>query len=135
HSSGVWDSSVSPYLPLSGNWDAFLATLPSKFRQNLRNRLSRLTQIGAPALEVLDDPAAIKDARADAIRLEDSGWKSTEGTAIDSNETVRRFYWLLTENAAAYPWLRLLFLTVGGTRIATSLAAVYGGRLFMFTTG
>ena len=48
---------------------------------------------------------------------------------------MSRFYTLLTENAGQCPWLRLLFLSVGGTRIATSLAAIYRGRLFLIKTG
>ena len=119
--TGVWESGAAPYLQLSSTWDAYLNGLSSKFRQNLRNRLGRLSQIGEPTLEVLDDAGAIRAGRADAQRLEDSGWKATEGTAIASDESVQRFYTLMTERADECPWLRLLFLSVGGRRIATSL--------------
>ena len=44
--TGVWRSSDSPYLALAGTWDAYEAKLPGKFRQNLRNRLSRLRRLG-----------------------------------------------------------------------------------------
>jgi CelD/BcsL family acetyltransferase involved in cellulose biosynthesis len=133
--TGVWESGAAPYLRLSSTWDAYLNSLSSKFRGNLRNRLGRLSQLGEPALEVLDDPEAIRAGRADAQRLEDSGWKGTEGTAIASDGLVRHFYTLMTERARECPWLRLLFLSVGGRRIATSYAAVYENRLFLLKTG
>lgn len=133
--TGTWASGAAPYLQISSTWEAFLSSLSSKFRGNLRNRLGRLSQLGEPVLEVLDDPAAIRAGRADAQRLEDSGWKATEGTAIASDELVRHFYTLITERANQCPWLRLLFLTVGGRRIAASYAAVYGNRLFLLKTG
>ena len=42
---------------------------------------------------------------------------------------------MLTERAEECPWLRLLFLSVGGRRIATSFAAVYANKLFLLKTG
>jgi CelD/BcsL family acetyltransferase involved in cellulose biosynthesis len=133
--SGRWHGEDSPYLVLPASWETYAASLSSKFRQNLRNRLTRLTQIGEPALEVLDDPTAIQGACDDTVRLEASGWKRTEGTAIASDRAVHRFYTSLAERAGARGWIRLLFLTVGGKRIATSYAAQFGGRLFLCKTG
>lgn len=135
YSSGVWQHGDSPYLGLTGSWDAYFETLSSKFRQNLRNRLSRLTRLGEPALEILSDREAIRDACHDAVRLEDSGWKQTEGTAIASESAVHRFYQLLAERGTDAGWLRLLFLRVGDHRIATSYACWYHRRLFLCKTG
>ena len=132
---GVWKSSDSPYLELAGTWDSYWASLSSKFRSNVRNRVSRLKQIGEPALEVLADRADIAAACDDAWRLEASGWKDQEGTSICSDAAVRKFYTLLAERAASCGWLRLVFLTVGGRRIAVSYGAIYEDRLFLFKTG
>ena len=132
--TGTWRGDVSPYLTLSGSWDSYLASLPAKFRSNLRNRLSRLTRIGEPRLEIVDRDG---DGQAceDAMRLEASGWKAHAHTSIASSAPVQRFYRLLAERAAARGWLRLLFLTVGGRRIATSYAACFDGTLFLVKTG
>ena len=132
---GTWKSSDSPYLELTGTWDSYWASLSSKFRSNVRNRLSRLKQVGEPALEVLVDRSDIAAACDDAWRLEASGWKDQEGTSICSDAAVRKFYTLLAERAAASGWLRLVFLTVGGRRIAVSYGAIYDDRLFLFKTG
>jgi CelD/BcsL family acetyltransferase involved in cellulose biosynthesis len=48
---------------------------------------------------------------------------------------VHRFYTSLVERAADAGWLRLLFLTAGGRRIATSYGATFRNRLFLFKTG
>ena len=133
--TGVWRGDVSPYLTLTGTWDTYLASLSAKFRSNLRNRLSRLTKFGEPQLEVLEGAAAIAGAREDALRLEASGWKAEAGTSICSHPDVERFYTLLAARATAHGWLRLLFLTAGGRRIATSYGSCYQGRLFLFKTG
>jgi CelD/BcsL family acetyltransferase involved in cellulose biosynthesis len=132
---GAWKSSDSPYLELTGTWDSYWASLSAKFRSNVRNRLSRLKQVGEPALEVLVDRSEIAAACDDAWRLEASGWKDQEGTSICSDSAVRNFYTLLADRAAACGWLRLVFLTVGGRRIAMSYGAIYDDRLFLFKTG
>ena len=133
--TGRWQGDVSPYLALTGTWDEYYRSLPGKFRQNLRNRLSRLTKFGEPRLEILDNVAAIEAARGDAIRLEASGWKRESGSAITSDPALQRFYALLADRATARGWLRVMFLTVGGRRIATSYGSCYRDRLFLFKTG
>jgi len=132
---GTWKSSDSPYLELSGTWDGYLASLSAKFRSNLRNRLSRLKQIGEPALEILSGKAAILGACDDVWRLEASGWKDREGTSIASDPAVQKFYTLLAERGAERGWLSLVFLTVGTRRIAVSYSAIYDDRLFLLKTG
>ena len=132
---GTWKSSDSPYLELAGTWESYWARLSAKFRSNVRNRLTRLKQVGEPALEMLSDKAAIADAFDDLCRLEASGWKDKEGTAIASDPAVQKFYTLLAQRASDRGWLRLLFLTVGGRRIAVSYSAVYDDRLFLLKTG
>ncbi len=132
---GTWRSSDSPYLELAGTWDSYWASLSAKFRSNVRNRLTRLKQIGEPRLEVLTDKSAIADALAEAWRLEASGWKDQEGTSITANPAVQRFYTLLADRAVDRGWLRLLFLAVGERRIAVSYSAVYDDRLFLIKTG
>jgi CelD/BcsL family acetyltransferase involved in cellulose biosynthesis len=131
----LWQSDVSPYLELQNDFNAYLKGRNPKLRQNLRNRLNRLSQLGEPALEVIADPAAIRDAREHAFRLEASGWKREAGTAIHSDPQVERFYTLLADRAATDGWLRLLFLTVNGQRIAASYASRYQDRLSFFKTG
>ncbi|MBI2188558.1 MAG: GNAT family N-acetyltransferase [Acidobacteria bacterium] len=133
--TGVWKGGESPYLPLTGTWDSYLASLPAKFRSNLRNRMTRLTRIGEPVFEVLTDCAAIHAACGDVWRLEPSGWKRDAGTAIACDDAVQRFYGSLVERGSAAGWLQLLFLRVGDRRIATSYGACFRDRLFLFKTG
>ena len=132
---GVWQSSDSPYLELKGTCEQYFASLPAKFRSNVRNRIARLQRQGQPALESIASASEIDAALPDTFRLEASGWKQREGTAITSHAAVQRFYTALAHRAAARGWLRLQFLTVGGQRIATSFSLVYGRRLFLCKTG
>ena len=133
--TGTWTCDHGPYLELKSGWHDYFNGLAAKLRQNIRNRLGRLKKLGEPAYEVLSDRGDIRAARQDALTLEASGWKREEGTSICSDPHVERFYTELADRAAASGWLRLLFLSVGGRRIATSYGASYNGRLFLFKTG
>jgi CelD/BcsL family acetyltransferase involved in cellulose biosynthesis len=132
---GAWRSSDSPYLELNGSWDQYFNGRTAKFRQNVRNRLSRLTRLGDPVMEILDDTASILGAREDAFRLEASGWKQDAGTSISADPAVHRFYSLLAARASARGWLRLLFLSINGRRIAVSYGSRYANRVCLFKTG
>ncbi len=133
--SGVWQSGDAPYLALDGGWDQYFNGLTGKFRQNVRNRLSRLTRLGEPVLETLDDPATVVASLPDAFRLEESGWKHDAGTSALADPAVHRFYALLAERASTRGWLRLLFLSVNGRRIAVSYGSRWANRLFLLKTG
>ena len=135
YSTSLWQSDASPYVELSSDWNAYLQGRRSHLRQNLRNRLNRLSKLGDVALEVISDRDAIREARDHALQLEASGWKQDAGTSILSDPQVKLFYTLLAERAAEHGWLRLLFLTVNGRRIATSYASKYQDRLSFFKTG
>lgn len=133
--SGIWHSDDSPYLSLDRTWETYCAGLRPKLRQNLRNRWSRLESIGRPALQVLQDRAAVQAASDEALHLEASGWKYGAGTAIGSDPWTHHFYTRLATRAAGRGWLRLLFLTVNGRRIATAYSACYQDRLMFLKTG
>src|SRR5262245_13510617 len=132
--NGLWRSGSSPYLSITGTEAAYFAGLSAKFRQNLRNRMTRLDRVGKPELEIISD-TALHQAVDDAIRLEESGWKRNEGTAISTDPKVRQFYFRLAERMADRGWLRLMFLNAGGRRIATSYSLEHNGRLFLCKPG
>lgn len=135
YATTLWPSDASPYLELSNDWNAYLQGRHAKLKQNLRNRLNRLSKLGNVGLQVLSDRTEIRSLQNTALSLETSGWKREAHTAICSDPNVQRFYTLLSDRAAAQGWLRLLFLTVNGTRIAASYGSRYRDRLSFFKTG
>lgn len=132
--TGLWKSNDSPYLALTGTADTYFKSLPAKLRSNLRNRLTRAARLGATELEVLQGTAAAAAAE-DVWRLERSGWKQESGTAITCDPAVHAFYSTLIGRGNAAGWLRILFLTIAGRRIAAAYSACFDQRLFLIKTG
>jgi CelD/BcsL family acetyltransferase involved in cellulose biosynthesis len=133
--TGRWASRGSPYLPIAGTWDAYLYSLRSKHRANLRNRRKRLERVGKIELEVVDSTCELDQALAEGFRIEAAAWKGQAGTAIASRKEVRSFYSSLAHRMAANKSLELCFLTVNGKRIAFSYSLRKAGKLYLLKQG
>jgi CelD/BcsL family acetyltransferase involved in cellulose biosynthesis len=82
-----------------------------------RRRLENLGEVRVDAYE----PAALDAALDDAFRIEASGWKGREGTAIVNRPEEERFQRLLARWADSRGWFRLWFLRLDGRPIAFRL--------------
>lgn len=133
--SGVWVAGSSPKISLAGSFDAFMATLSANRRATLRKRMRRLQQLGPVAIEVVGDVAELPEALQDGMRIEAAAWKGAAGTAIASDQHVRRFYSQIAERAAKSKTLQLLFLKVAGKRIAFAYCLRQGRTLYLLKTG
>src|SRR6185295_3566661 len=116
--TGQWIAPVSPFIPLRDGYDAFLNTLKGGSRYNLRKRYDKLNRVAPVDVEVITDPASVRDAMKDGLRIEAAAWKGDQGTAILSDPAVVEFYTRLAEREAEMGQLRLTFLRAGGQRIA-----------------
>jgi len=132
---GIWHSNDSPYLALSGDWESYLATLDSKHRSNLRNRLKRLGQIGTPSLSTVTAGPDLDGMLEEGLRIEAAAWKGKAGTAICCQPELRQFYSSLARRFAARGWVRLQFLNVGDRRAAFAYSICYRGKSYLVKIG
>lgn len=132
---GLWRSDDSPYLPLGGSWDAYLKSIPRKHRQNLRRRLKRLQELGRVEVEVICSNEELEGVLEEGFRIEGAAWKAEAGTAISSDTATRRFYTQLALKVSRRGWLRLVFLTVQGQRIAFFYGLACHNKYFVLKPG
>lgn len=130
-----WQSSDSPYLPISGTWSEYYSGLRRKHRSNLRNRLKRLNSLGTSELECVSSPDLVPAALTDGLRLEAAAWKGAAGTAIAVLPDVERFYRSLADKMARCGGLRLGFLKMNHQRIAFGYSLGYHNRLYLLKVG
>jgi CelD/BcsL family acetyltransferase involved in cellulose biosynthesis len=135
HPLGCWRSGNSPYLTIQDDWETYWKRTKAKHRQNIRNRLRRLSELGPVALEAVSSRKELETALEEGLRLEGVGWKDQEGTSIRSQPAVRLFYTLLAEKFAELDWLRLYFLRVNGRRMAFHYSLSFGGKVFLLKPG
>lgn len=122
---------VSPTISLPESWDAYLAWLPRKQRHEIRRKFRRLETI-EHSFEVLRDETAVQDAFDDFVQLHRAS--SREKNDFWDEKHLAFFQHLLPA-AARSGWIRLYFLNIQGTRVATMLVFEYNKQFFLYNSG
>ncbi|MFL5348014.1 MAG: GNAT family N-acetyltransferase [Hyalangium sp.] len=133
--TGVWDSLQSPYVPLPSTWEAYQATLQSKFKANCRRRRKKLEEKGQVKFERVDGGLDLESKLEEGFALEQSGWKGERGTAMAQSASTRGFYTELARDAAYSGRLSLYYLRLDGRPVAFQYGLTYGGRYFLLKPG
>jgi CelD/BcsL family acetyltransferase involved in cellulose biosynthesis len=109
----------SPYVVTTGSWETFAQERLSRNRRSQLGRARRrLEGEGRVELELADGRERLEEVLEEAFRIEASGWKGTNGTAITSRPDTRRFYRDVARWAAGEGWLRVAFLRLDGQATA-----------------
>jgi hypothetical protein len=88
-------------ITVQGTFDDYWNARGKNLRNNLKKQRNRLRQDGiATRLDIVRDPGLMAGAVADYGRLETSGWKAGEGTAVDAANDQGRFYRTMLEALA-----------------------------------
>jgi CelD/BcsL family acetyltransferase involved in cellulose biosynthesis len=126
---------LSPYVSTRGDWETYQAGVSAKLRSEMRRRRRRLEELGEVRLEVTAGGEHLESLLAEGFRVESSGWKGAQGTAIDSNPRTRRFYREVARWADHRGWLRLAFLRLDERPIAFDLSLEADRVHFLLKTG
>ena len=124
-----------PYVVLPGTFDELLASRSRNARQQVRSRRRDLDRAGKVGFRTTCDESDLEPDFDAFVRLEASGWKGREGTAIASHPKARSFYDGFVPLAAERGWLRLHLLELDGTLIAGTLVVAFGGEGYFLKTG
>lgn len=88
----ILDRSRRPRLRSGVNGEVYLQkALSSASRKKLRQQRRRLSEKGELSSVVIADPPAVRRALEDFLRMEASGWKGEQGTALLCNEADAAF--------------------------------------------
>jgi CelD/BcsL family acetyltransferase involved in cellulose biosynthesis len=120
---------------LSGSFDDYWNARGKNLRGNLKKQRARLERDGIPTRMVLDrQPAAMAQAVADYGRLETSGWKGSEGTAVSSDNAQGRYYRAMLEGMAARGAASVYRYYFGEQLVAMDLCVEDGESLVVLKT-
>ena len=87
-------------------------------RKNTSRLLRRLEDQGTVTWETSDDSSNYEQLIADFLRIEASGWKGREGTALASTEATKAFYEEMIRESAQVGKARFLSLKLDGRPVA-----------------
>ncbi len=125
----------SPYVELPDTFDELLGGYSRNLRSQLGRRRRQLEREGELRFRVTTGGPSL-DGDLDALfRVEASGWKAREGSAILGDPSSERLYRQFAHALAAEGRLRLYLLELGGTAVAGDLGCAIGDTGFLVKTG
>jgi len=117
-----------------GNFAAYWGARSKKLRGRISGALRKAQAQGPVTLLCQRDVGAMRDAVATHARLEVSGWKGANGSAMKPEDAYGTFYREVMEAFAARGEARAYQLQVGERLIASQLCTVSGGTLVTMKT-
>lgn len=108
-----------------------LNALTDEFKRNLRRQRRRLEQLGRVQTAFVQEPGELDQAFAAFMRIEASGWKGRNGSAIALHPHLVRFYRELVEHFGARQRCLINMLEVDGKVIAAQFGIIAGRTLYL----
>jgi CelD/BcsL family acetyltransferase involved in cellulose biosynthesis len=133
--TGIWHSEDCPYVEFGQGWNALLRSLSHNHRSQMGKRLRRLRRVGPVNLEVFSEPENFQQLLDEGLGIEAAAWKMRAGTAIICHADLMCFYRDVAETLSKLGILRLIFLNVGGTRIAFAYALFHQNKIYVLKAG
>ena len=121
-----------PYIPLPGDWDAYLAGIDKKQRHEIRRKMRRAEEAQPPATWYIAEDGDRLDAEMDdfmalmAMDPEKERFLTPE---------MRKQMKLSARAAFDAGWLQLAFMVAGGQKAAGYLNFDYAGHIWVYNSG
>lgn len=123
---------VCPRLHLPASVDEYFEGLDKKDRHELRRKLRKLPQGGEISLERIEDPDGITGAMDDFLRMHTA---SRAEKAAFMTAPMERFFRRVVPSLAAEGMAEMVFLRLGGTRVAALLTFRTEDELHLYNSG
>ncbi|MFC5460198.1 GNAT family N-acetyltransferase [Massilia niabensis] len=120
---------------LAGSFEDYWNARGKNLRGNLKKQRARLERDGvATRLQVDRDPGAMAQGIADYGRLETTGWKGGEGTAVSVDNAQGRYYRAMLEGMAARGAASIYRYYLGEQLVAMDLCVEDGTSIVVLKT-
>ncbi len=120
---------------VAGGFEAYWNARGKNLRGNLKKQRARLEREGVATRMVVDRlPAQMAQAVADYGRLETTGWKGSEGTAVSGENAQGRYYRAMLEGMAARGAASVYRYYFGEQLVAMDLCVEDGDSIVVLKT-
>ena len=122
-------------VPVTGTFDDYWAARGKNLRHNVKRQRAKLLEQGvALRLDMIDASEDVAAAISDYGRLESSGWKAREGTAVELQNEQGRFYRTVFESFCLLGMGRIYRYMFGDRVVAMDLCLESAGALIVLKT-
>lgn len=128
----IEEEDVTSGIALPGTWDEYLGLLSKKDRHELRRKLRRMDTQTDWKWYSVTEPAQVAKRLGEFISLMRQSRADKDEFMTPERE---RFFQNITQRMAELGQLRLYFLDMDGSTVATSLCFDYGGSRLLYNSG
>lgn len=122
-------------LLIAGTFEDYWKGRGNNLRHNLARRRRRMSEQGIAAeLLIYRDPVTVAECIREYGRLESTGWKGKNGTAVSENNAQGRFYREVFEAFCATEEAVIFQLRIGRTIAASDLCLCRDGMMIVLKT-
>lgn len=121
---------ASPYIDTRGDWEEWRAANKKRWKAPLEQKRRKMERDYSAEFRPVGILRDFEGEFAEGLRLEASGWKGKEGTAIDSSSETVDFYRGLSRAFEERGELRYSWIWLDGVAVAFDLCILYGNRLY-----
>ncbi|HEX2096861.1 MAG TPA: GNAT family N-acetyltransferase [Solirubrobacterales bacterium] len=126
---------VSPLVETSGSFEDWRKRSKPRWGAPLERFRRKMGRDYEAVTSIVEAPADLDAELEEGFRVEASGWKGEQGTAILSAPETHAFYLAVARAFHARDELRLSRIVLDGRTAAFDLCLLHGGRLYLLKTG
>lgn len=126
---------TSPTVDTSGDFAAWRAASKKRWGAPLERFRRKMGRDHQAEITIMESPGDLERELADGYRVEASGWKGEQGTAIISQPQTEAFYTAVARAFAARGELRFSHIRLDGESAAFDFTLLHCGRLYLLKTG
>ena len=123
-----------PYIPLPGDWEAYLAGIDKKQRHEIRRKLRRSEEHELLVRWLIAENGDGLEGEIDEF-LGLMAFDPEKQAFFERNEKMRRQMFLTAQAAAKAGWLQLAFIEVGGKKAAGYMNFDFGNQIWVYNSG
>jgi CelD/BcsL family acetyltransferase involved in cellulose biosynthesis len=122
----------SPYIPLPGDWEAYLGSIEKKQRHEIRRKIRRLENSGLPwRWYIVEDDSRLDAEMEELIAL----MVNDPDKAGFMTQAMRETFLEIARQACREGYLQLSFLEIDGRKAAGCIAFDYQNRIWVYNSG
>ena len=129
-------SAGSVQIPISKTWEEFWNCLQSRRRYDFRRARKKAEKEGKITVKIMcPEYEDLSGHLETAFKIEASGWKGHQGSAILKNAVLRRFFETYAGLACKEGKLRLCFLYIADVPVAMQICVEHADRFWVLKIG
>jgi CelD/BcsL family acetyltransferase involved in cellulose biosynthesis len=129
------ESYSSPYIDTEGEFAEWREANKKRWKAPLEKKRRKMDRDHEAEFAIVVAPADLDAELEDGLRVEASGWKGENGTAILSKPETAAFYRAVARDFHARGELRFSRIALDGETIAFDFGLLHGGRLYSLKVG